>query len=65
MIEAGIIEPSDSPYSSPPVIVKKKDGTNKYCVDFSQTNIISVFDAEPMPRLHELFQQIGTESRYV
>ena len=65
MLEAGIIEPSDSPYSSPPVIVKKKDGTNRYCVDFRQINNISVFDAEPMPRLDELFQQIGTESRYV
>ncbi|GFO02736.1 reverse transcriptase [Plakobranchus ocellatus] len=65
MMEAGIIEPSDSPYTSPPVIVKKKDGTNRYCVDFRQLNNITVFDAEPMTRLDDLFQQIGKESRYV
>ena len=65
MLKAGIIEPSDSPYSSPPIIVKKKDGTNRYCVDFRQINNISIFDAEPMPRLDELFQQIGAECQSI
>ncbi|XP_061184347.1 uncharacterized protein LOC133192347 [Saccostrea echinata] len=34
MLEVGVIEPSTSPYSSPIVIVKKKDGSNRFCIDF-------------------------------
>lgn len=64
MVDAGIIEPSDSPYCSPSVVVKKKDGTNRYCVDYRALNNISVFDAEPMPQLDDLFQQIGPNCRY-
>ena len=65
MLDAGIIEPSDSPYCSPSVVVKKKDGTNRYCVDYRALNNVTVFDAEPMPRLDDLFQQIGPECRYM
>ena len=65
MLEAGIIEPSDSPYCSPAVVVKKKDGTNRHCVDFRGLNNVTVFDAEPVERLDDLFQQIGTESNFV
>ena len=65
MLDAGIIEPSDSPYCSPSVVVKKKDGSNRYCVDYRALNNITVFDAEPMPRIDDLFQQIGKECAYV
>ncbi|GFO35038.1 retrovirus-related pol polyprotein from transposon 297 [Plakobranchus ocellatus] len=65
MLDAGIIEPSDSPYCSPAVVVKKKDGTNRHCVDFRGLNNVTEFDAEPMERLDDLFQQIGTESNFV
>ncbi|GFR95024.1 polyprotein [Elysia marginata] len=64
MLNAGIIEPSDSPYCSPSVIVKKRDGGNRYCVDFRLLNNLTVFDAEPMPRLGYLLKQIGTESKF-
>ncbi|GFO19249.1 PiggyBac transposable element-derived protein 4-like [Plakobranchus ocellatus] len=65
MLDADIIEPSGSPYCSPAVVVKKKDGTNRHCVDFRGLNNVTEFDAEPMERLDDLFQQIGTESNYV
>ena len=65
MLAANIIEPSLSPYSSPSVIVKKKDGTNRYCIDFRALNNISVFDSEPLPRADELFQEIGKDSKYL
>ena len=49
MIELGVIERSESPYCSPVIIVKKKDNTNRFCIDFRVLNKITVFDAEPMP----------------
>ncbi|GFO50193.1 Pol polyprotein [Plakobranchus ocellatus] len=65
MLDAGIIEPSERPYWSPAVVVKKKDGTNRHCVDFRDLNNTTEFDAEPMERLDDLFQQIGIESNFV
>ncbi|RUS75619.1 hypothetical protein EGW08_016612 [Elysia chlorotica] len=65
MIEAGIIEPSNSPYCSPSVIVSKRDGSNRYCIDFRALNNISIFDAEPMVRPDDIFQEIGSKSNYL
>ena len=62
MLQAGIIEHSNSAYSSPSVAVKKRDGSLRYCIDFRKVNNISVFDSEPMPSLDELFQDIGESS---
>ena len=47
MERLGVIEKSDSPYSSPLLMVKKKDGRNHPVVDFRKLNKITVFDAEP------------------
>ncbi|XP_037774527.1 uncharacterized protein LOC119571180 [Penaeus monodon] len=49
MLELGHIEPSESPYCSPVVLVKKTDGTWRVCIDFRPNNSLSDFDAEPMP----------------
>lgn len=59
MLEAGVIEPSDSPYSSPIVIVKKKDGTNSFCIDFRAINKIIVFDAETIPNADDIFVKLA------
>lgn len=59
MLEAGVIEPSDSPYSSPIVIVKKKDGTNRFCIDFRAINKIIVFDAETIPNADDIFVKLA------
>jgi hypothetical protein len=53
MLEKGVIEPSDSPWSSPPVLVKKKDGTFRFCVDYRKINSISRRDAFPLPRIDD------------
>lgn len=45
MIESNIIEPSNSPWSSPVVIVKKKDGKPRFCNDFRKINDVSQKDA--------------------
>ena len=43
MINLDIVEPSESPYCSPVLIVKKKDNTNRFCIDFRTLNKITVF----------------------
>ena len=59
MQQMGVIEHSDSPYSFPIVMVKKKDGTNRCCIDFRQLNHITLFDAEPMPNAEEMFAKLA------
>ncbi|CAG2198485.1 unnamed protein product [Mytilus edulis] len=59
MIEMNIIERSDSPYSSPFVIVKKKDQSNRFCIDFRGLNSITIFDAETMGNIEEMFSKLS------
>lgn len=59
MLEAGVIEPPDSPCSSPIVIVKKKDGTNRFRIDFRAINKIIVFDAEIIPNADDIFVKLA------
>ncbi|KAJ8015005.1 hypothetical protein DPEC_G00021650 [Dallia pectoralis] len=58
MRAAGVVEPSESPWMSPVVLVKKKDGTWRYCVDFRQLNDITVKDSYPLPRVNESLDRI-------
>lgn len=59
MLKAGVIEPSDSQYSSTIVIVKKKDGTNRFCIDFRSINETIVFDAETIPNADGIFVKLA------
>ena len=59
MLRMGAIEKSYSPYCSPVVLVKKKDGKIRFCVDYRKLNRIVVFDAEPMPEIDYLFAKLG------
>ena len=49
MDRMGINEPSTPDYASPSVIVKKQDGSHRYCIDFRRISMVSLTDAEPMP----------------
>ncbi|KAJ0039408.1 hypothetical protein NL108_016223 [Boleophthalmus pectinirostris] len=60
MLELGVIEPSTSEWCSPVVIVFKKDGSLRICIDFRKLNSISEFDAYPMPRIDDLLDRIGS-----
>ena len=64
MQEKGIIEPSASEWSSPIVLVKKKDGTLRMCVDYRRLNSVSQADAYPMPRIDNLIDRLG-KAKYI
>ena len=59
MLDMGIVRHSESPYSSPIVTVKKKDGSIRVCIDFRKLNNLTVFDAEPIPNQDELMIQLS------
>ena len=64
MLSLGIIEPSNSAYASPIVIVRKPDGTNRVCVDFRKLNKITVFDPEPMPQPEQIFAKLDKDKYF-
>ena len=57
-LKQGIIRPSKSPYASQVVIVCKKSGKIRLCVDFRKLNAISIRDSFPLPRIEEALQTV-------
>ena len=49
LLERGIVKKSNSPWSSPVVQVTKKDGTQRFCIDYREVNAVTVKDAYPLP----------------
>ena len=58
MLESGVIEPSDSPWASPVCLVRKKDGTYRFCVDYRRVNAVSRRDAFPIPDIHDALDHL-------
>ena len=59
MKDQGVIKPSSSPWSSPIVLVPKRDGSLRFCVDYRRLNSITKKDVYPLPRIEEILVTLG------
>ena len=59
MVQQGVVEQSDSPWCSPVVLVEKKDGTPRFCVDYRALNEVTVKDSYPLPRIDDTLDALA------
>ena len=60
MEEKGVIQPSNSPWASPIVLVRKRDGSHRFCVDYRKLNAVTHKDAYPIPRIDDTLDTFST-----
>ena len=64
MLDAGVIRPSNSPWCNAVVLVRKKDGSLRFCIDFRKLNSLTVKDSQPLPRICETLESLAGAAHY-
>ena len=58
LLEKKFVRPSVSPWGAPVLLVKKKDGSMRLCVDYRQLNKVTIKNKYPLPRIDDLMDQL-------
>jgi hypothetical protein len=58
LFDKQFIRPSSSPWGAPVILVEKKDGTQRMCVDYRALNEVTIKNKYPLPRIEDLFDQL-------
>ena len=64
MLVDGVIRPSHSTWASPVILVPKKDGSTRFCVDYRRLNAVTRKDKYPLPVIQDIFDQVGGSTVY-
>ena len=59
MQDQGVIQPSSSPWASPVILVRKKDGSLRFCIDYRNLNSVTKGDTFPLPQIDDMLDQLG------
>ena len=63
-LTAGLISESHSPYAAPAILVKKKDGSYRFVVDYKRLNLVTIKDASPLPNIEDTLRKLGQGYSY-
>ena len=64
MLDAGVIRPSNSPWCNAVVLVRKKDGSLCFCIDFIKLNSLTVKDSHPLPHICETLESLAGAAHF-
>ena len=64
MLDAGVIRPSNSPWCNAVVLVRKKEGSLCFCIDFRKLNSLTVKDSHPLPRICETLESLAGAAHF-